>query len=329
MNKFILNEEEKLRILNLHESANKRHYLSEQEEKIVTNHDRTYDYKKSGEEYFYKLKNATDWTKASGKGLESIKTKVYKEGNTSKSDWSKYPCVVNFEGAQKKESKDFGMYYVINSDWFFSNGRRTKDGKMANYSCEDDMFVAKTDFPFTTNEEGNKFRAWMNKYYPKTSKSLQLDAKSTRSDGFNNSYMKKAWNTSLEKSVSTKFGVSTYGDLYNKQVLKSSNIGKEVEVPIVGKVTGKKGKKNDAGYYLSKNQEAVGKIAYVKGDFVNFRVSPKVDDGGFNRNKGKTVKGKNKEIGKVKSVVYDTGGNSKKWYQIDGEYVREDVVTLK
>ena len=273
MNKFILNEEEKLRILNLHESANKRHYLSEQEEKIVTNHDRTYDYKKSGEEYFYKLKNAADWTKASGKGLESIKTKVYKEGGST----NPTPNV----------------------------------GK------------SETAFPFTTNEEGNKFRAWMNKYYPKTSKSLQLDAKSTRSDGFNNSYMKKAWNTSLDKSVSTKFGVSTYGDLYNKQVLKSSNIDK------VGKVTGKKGKKNDAGYYLSKNQEAVGKIAYVKGDFVNLRSSPKVDDGGFSRNKGEKVNGKNKVIGKVKSVVYDTGGNSKKWYQIDGGYVREDVVTLK
>ena len=172
----------------------------------------------------------------------------------------------------------------------------------------------------------------MNEYYPKTSKSLQLDAKSTRSDGFNNSYMKKAWNTSLDKSVSTKFGVSTYGDLYNKQVLKSSNIGK-----VAGKMasgaqtigTKTKGKKNDAGYYLSKNQEAVGKIAYVKGDFVNLRSSPKVDDGGFNWNTGKKVNGKNKVIGKVKSVVYDTGGNSKKWYQIDGGYVREDVVTLK
>ena len=271
MNKFILNEEEKLRILNLHESANKRHYLSEQDEKIVTNHDRTYDYKKSGEEYFYKLKNATDWTKASGKGLESIKTKVYKEGGST----NPTPNV----------------------------------GK------------SETAFPFTTNEEGNKFRAWMNKYYPKTSKSLQLDAKSTRSDGFNNSYMKKAWNTSLEKSVSTKFGVSTYGDLYNKQVLKSSNIDK------VGKVTGK-GKKNDAGYYLSKNQEAVGKIAYVKGDFVNLRSSPKVDNR-FPRNNAGKVEGKNKEIGKVKAVLDHSGGGSEKWYQIDSKYVREDVVTLK
>jgi hypothetical protein len=90
MDKFIINEGEKNRILNLHESATKRQYLPEQEkilqnEKIVTNHDRTYDYKKSGEEYFYKLKNAKDWTKASGKGLEAIKTKVYGTGNTSKS----------------------------------------------------------------------------------------------------------------------------------------------------------------------------------------------------------------------------------------------------
>ena len=227
MNKFILNEEEKLRILNLHESANKRHYLSEQEEKIVTNHDRTYDYKKSGEEYFYKLKNATDWTKASGKGLESIKTKVYKEGNTSKSDWSKYPCVVNFEGAQKKEGKDLGIYYVINGDNFFNNGRRGKDGKMVNYSCEDDMFVAKAAFPFTDKVAGDKFRAWMNNYYPKASKIIDLD----KSGPFNNSYMKKAWNTVVNNKTTKKLGVSTFGDLYDKQVLNATTQPKPEEKP--------------------------------------------------------------------------------------------------
>ncbi|MDB4351873.1 hypothetical protein OAA60_00405 [Porticoccaceae bacterium] len=279
MNKFILNEEEKLRILNLHESANKRHYLSEQEdilkdEKIITNHDRTYDYKKSGEEYFYKLKNAADWTKASGKGLESIKTKVYKEGGST----NPTPNV----------------------------------GK------------SETAFPFTTKEEGDKFRAWMNKYYPKTSKSLQLDPTGL----FNNSYMKKAWNTSLDKSVSTKFGVSTYGDLYNKQVLK----GKETTEP-------------------QTNGKGVGKSAYIKDKGgVNVRMSAKVNNGGINNIQApkalyRMFKGDaDGKIGEVvsshKSLEY---GDKKTWYKIKlipmpkpystkfqkYGFVREDAITLK
>jgi len=281
MDKFIINEDEKNRILNLHESATKRQYLPEQEkilqnEKIVTNHDRTYDYKKSGEEYFYKLKNADDWTKASGKGLEAIKTKVYKEGG--------------------------------------STNPTLNVGK------------SETAFPFTTKEEGDKFRAWMNKYYPKTSKSLQLDPTGL----FNNSYMKKAWNTSLDKSVSTKFGVSTYGDLYNKQVLKGKAVGK-----------GKAAVKGNA----------VGKSAYIKDKGgVNVRTSAKVNNGGINNIQApkalyRMFKGDSSgKIGEVvsshKSLEY---GDKKTWYKIKlipmpkpystkfqkYGFVREDAITLK
>ena len=279
MDKFIINEGEKNRILNLHESATKRQYLPEQakilqNEKIVTNHDKTYDYKKSGEEYFYKLKNAADWTKASGKGLEAIKTKVYKEGGST----NPTPNV----------------------------------GK------------SETAFPFTTKEEGDKFRAWMNKYYPKTSKSLQLDPTGL----FNNSYMKKAWNTSLDKSVSTKFGVSTYGDLYNKQVLK----GKETTEP-------------------QTNGKGVGKSAYIKDKGgVNVRSSTKVNNGGINNIQApkalyRMFKGDSSgKIGEVvsshKSMEY---GDKKTWYKIKlipmpkpyntkyqkYGFVREDGITLK
>jgi hypothetical protein len=276
MDKFIINEDEKNRILNLHESASKRQYLPEQEkilqnEKIVTNHDKTYDYKKSGEEYFYKLKNAKDWTKASGKGLDAIKTKVYGTGDPSKS------------GSNVGKSE--------------------------------------TAFPFTTNEEGNKFRAWMNKNYPKTSKSLQLDPTGL----FNNSYMKKAWNTSLDKSVSTKFGVSTYGDLYNKQVLKAKGTTEP-----------------------QTNGKGVGKSAYIKDKGgVNVRTQTKVNNGSWNnilapKNLYRMYKGDSSgKIGEVisshKSMEY---GDKKTWYKIklipmpngySGKvgYVREDGVTLK
>jgi hypothetical protein len=51
-NLFIINEEEKNRILNLHETATKNLYLSEQ---IITNFDSKYDYKKESGDYFFKL----------------------------------------------------------------------------------------------------------------------------------------------------------------------------------------------------------------------------------------------------------------------------------
>jgi hypothetical protein len=277
MDKFIINEDEKNRILNLHESATKRQYLPEQakilqNEKIVTNHDRTYDYKKSGEEYFYKLKNADDWTKASGKGLEAIKTKVYKEGG--------------------------------------STNPTLNVGK------------SKKPFPFTTKEEGDKFRAWVNKYYPKTSKSLQLDP----TGPFNNPYIKRAWN-SIVKDKEGKDVV--IGDIYDMNVLN----------PTKGKA--KAAVKGDA----------VGKSAYIKDKGgVNVRMSPKVNNGSMNniqnpKNLYRMFKGdENGKIGEVdsshKSLEY---GDKKTWYKIKlipmpkpysttfqkYGFVREDAITLK
>jgi hypothetical protein len=60
----------------------------------VTNFDKDYDYKKEGDNFFFKLKVSPvsekaksfksqgkflNWTKATGSGLEAIKTKVFKE----------------------------------------------------------------------------------------------------------------------------------------------------------------------------------------------------------------------------------------------------------
>ena len=46
------------------------------EEKINTTNDSTYDYKLSGDKYYYSLKGQNNWIEANGKGLESIKSKV-------------------------------------------------------------------------------------------------------------------------------------------------------------------------------------------------------------------------------------------------------------
>lgn len=77
---FFISEDEKNRIINLHESATKNHYLSEQ---IVSNYDNTYDYKKEGNKYYYKSKKTNNWIEASGDGLDAIKSKVFKNTTTT------------------------------------------------------------------------------------------------------------------------------------------------------------------------------------------------------------------------------------------------------
>jgi hypothetical protein len=84
---YFLDEEEKNRILNLHESATKRHYLSEQQTgaKFIYNNpnDRAYDYKMENGKYYFKGKENTtdkkaqkykDWYEAKAdKGIRAIK----------------------------------------------------------------------------------------------------------------------------------------------------------------------------------------------------------------------------------------------------------------
>ena len=52
---------------------------------------------------------------------------------------------------------------------------------------------ANSAIPFTDNTEGNKFREWVNKEDPKWALKNQLDKQSSKKDGFNNSYIQKAW----------------------------------------------------------------------------------------------------------------------------------------
>jgi len=103
-NLFIINEDEKNRILNLHESATKRQYLLEQ---VVTNHDSKYDYKKEGDNYYYKIKSTDNWVLSKGTAMVAIKTKVFKDNSQ----------IVNV-GDEKKTSK------------LKSSGDKTNKGKI-------------------------------------------------------------------------------------------------------------------------------------------------------------------------------------------------------
>ena len=105
-NLFIINEEEKNRILNLHESATKRHYLSEQPmldlgqpsqpeigPQLLQNTSGTmvkqgvppdpYVYAKMGDNYYYSKDNNTDnpnWTLAvKEKAINAIKSKIFNQ----------------------------------------------------------------------------------------------------------------------------------------------------------------------------------------------------------------------------------------------------------
>ena len=49
---------------------------SNQEEKLNTTNDSTYDYKLSNGKYYYSLKGQNKWVEAKGRGLDAIKTKI-------------------------------------------------------------------------------------------------------------------------------------------------------------------------------------------------------------------------------------------------------------
>lgn len=51
----------------------------------------------------------------------------------------------------------------------------------------------KLPLPFKNNEEGNKFRKWVNEKYPEYAKKIYLSPSSKSKDGYNNEYIKKAW----------------------------------------------------------------------------------------------------------------------------------------
>ena len=76
-NLFLINEEEKNRILNLHETATERHYLPEQVKKGLPGD--PYEYKLENGVYYFRNteKGETEWTKSNKNQSEVIKTKIF------------------------------------------------------------------------------------------------------------------------------------------------------------------------------------------------------------------------------------------------------------
>jgi hypothetical protein len=87
---FLISEEEKNRILNLHESATKNHYLSEQVKKGSQGD--PYEYKLENGVYYFRNvnKGETKWTKANKDQSDSIKTQIFGNKTPEKSVSKKY-----------------------------------------------------------------------------------------------------------------------------------------------------------------------------------------------------------------------------------------------
>lgn len=83
-NLFTINKEEKNRILNLHETATKRHYLTERIKQGDSGD--PYEYKLENGLYFFRnVENGeTQWTKANDNQSSAIKTKIFKDSLTPK-----------------------------------------------------------------------------------------------------------------------------------------------------------------------------------------------------------------------------------------------------
>jgi hypothetical protein len=87
---FLISEEEKNRILNLHESATKNHYLSEQVKKGLQGD--PYEYKLENGVYYFRNvnKGETNWTKSNKDQSDTIKTQIFGNKTPEKSVSKKY-----------------------------------------------------------------------------------------------------------------------------------------------------------------------------------------------------------------------------------------------
>ena len=112
-NLFLINEDEKSRILNLHETATKRQYLPEQVKKGLPGD--PYEYKLENGVYYFRNteKGETEWTKANKNQSEVIKTKIF-GGKTPETKVSKTKNDFKIKDKELRTStKDtFGDTYI-------------------------------------------------------------------------------------------------------------------------------------------------------------------------------------------------------------------------
>jgi hypothetical protein len=58
--------------------------------------------------------------------------------------WKRFPCVTSHLNAKQTKDKNGSVVYLIDGVYYYANGRKKmKDGKMANYTCNDPEFKQK------------------------------------------------------------------------------------------------------------------------------------------------------------------------------------------
>jgi hypothetical protein len=113
---------------------------SDKKSKIATG--KSYNYCYNQNKYYFKgtqgepLTKYPEWTEASAKGLEAIKTKIFPKTSA----WEGFPCVVNHPKAVKKTMPNGTYMYEIDSITYYSNGRKSSPQGNVNYTCEDPEF---------------------------------------------------------------------------------------------------------------------------------------------------------------------------------------------
>lgn len=55
-------------------------------------------------------------------------------------DWSKFPCVTGFAGAQQTTLSDGSIGYSISGVTYYNNGRKSSSAGNVNYTCNDPEF---------------------------------------------------------------------------------------------------------------------------------------------------------------------------------------------
>ena len=154
MKKIFLSESEKRSLLSLHINKGYKTFISEQEEIINTTHDKAWDYKKVGEEYFTKRKGTEKWIKPTGAAMEAIKTKVKFE--SPKSTETKPTDTNSTETKQEETNTNSTNQTNTNTTPKETNTTNTKDTKDTKENNKSGVSCDKIIEAIGYNAKGNK-----------------------------------------------------------------------------------------------------------------------------------------------------------------------------
>jgi hypothetical protein len=101
------------------------------------------------------------------------------------------------------------------SKWFsLANNKKAIDLLNKTYPTDFSRIDNSNLLPFKNNDEGNKFRKWVNDTYPEYAKQIDLDPEGS----YNNSYIKKAWKSYGEEFMNSNSNVSALTPNWFQQI---------------------------------------------------------------------------------------------------------------